>query len=107
MKSLTSQQKIIFENIIEEAIVDCYGEDEQISGWMCFLDDKISTPHNCLIGKEHAILEKIDMDEGSRSILGIIKVNKMKIRMPLQDVILENLELMEYLKAYTYWLRGY
>ena len=61
MKSIiTSREKKIYERIIEEATVDCKDEYEQISGWICLLDENIATPCNCTIGKQNIVLEKID-----------------------------------------------
>ena len=57
--TIAPSRKKMYEKIIEEATMDCYGEYEQISGWACLLDDCIHTPCNCTIGKEKAVLEKV------------------------------------------------
>ena len=89
MKSIiTSREKKLYERIIEEATVDCYGSYEQISGWACLLDECIPTPCDCAIGKEKAVLEKIDMDDNCNALIGAIKLNKTKFRVPIQEVLL-------------------
>ena len=106
MKSIiTSRQKNIFEKIIENATMDCYGEYEQISGWACFLDDNIHTPCNCTIGKEKAVLEKIGTDDNGNAVIGIIKLNETKVRVLIQDVGLENEKEMDNINAYAYWCK--
>jgi hypothetical protein len=30
--------------ITMEAIVDCYGPEERLSGWYCYLDDRLAFP---------------------------------------------------------------
>lgn len=107
MKSIiTSSQKRIFERIIEDATMDCYDEYEQISGWAALLDDNIPTPCNCTIGKVQAVLEKIDTDDNGNVVIGIIKLNKAKVRVLIQDIILENKTAMNHINAYHYWCKN-
>ena len=100
---LTSIKRAAYEKIIEEATMDCYDEYEQISGWACVFEDNIPVPCKCLIGKENAILEKIDMNSNSSEIFGIIKLNKSRIRVPIEDIFLEDLNSIKYIDAYKYW----
>ena len=80
MKSIiTSREKKIYERIIEDATVDCNDEYEQISGWICLLDENIATPCNCTIGKQSTVLEKIDGVHNTACIVGIIRLGKSKI----------------------------
>ena len=89
MNPLSTAKKIkIYKKIIEDATIDCYGAYEQISGWACLLDDCVPTPCNCTIGKEKAVLEKIDMDDNCNALIGAIKLNKTKFRVPIQEVLL-------------------
>ncbi|MEK6893051.1 MAG: calcium-binding protein [Nanoarchaeota archaeon] len=100
---LNDKNRILFEKIIEDATVDCKDEDEQISGWECILGDNITTPCKCRVGKEGAILNEIRQDEHSPFILGIIEINKKKIRTPIEDIFLEDSESMIFIDAYKYW----
>ena len=59
------------EKIIEDATIDCNSEEEQIAGWACTFEDSIPTPCNCFVGKEQAVLERIEQNGGSNAILGI------------------------------------
>ena len=100
---LSLKDKILFEKITEEATIDCKDEDEQISGWECILGDNITTPCKCRVGKEEAILNEIRQDEHSPVILGLIVINKKKIRTPIEDIFLEDSDSMMYIDAYKYW----
>ncbi len=71
---VTPTQKKIYEKIIEEATVDCKDEEEQIMGWECVLDENITTPCNCIIDKQQAILEKVSTDDRIGVIIGIVKL---------------------------------
>ena len=104
-EQITSEQKKMYETIIEEATTDCYSDYEQISGWACLLDDTIRTPCSCALGKEKAILEKIDTDNSGNVVIGVIKLNKTKLRGLIEDVILDNQKAMDYINAYAYWCK--
>ena len=103
---LTSIKRAAYEKIIEEATMDCYSEYEQVSGWACVLEDNIPVPCKCLIGKENAILDKIDMNDNSSEIFGIIKLNKSRIRVPIEDIVLKDSNWMNYIDAYKYWRKN-
>ena len=102
-KLLDNTDKILFEKIIEEATTDCYNEYEQIAGWACSLVENIPVPCKCLIGKEKPLLEKIDTNNNSSEIFGIIRLNKTELRIPIEDISLENSGYMKYIRAYRYW----
>mgnify|MGYP001573433668 FL=1 len=98
---------ILFEKIIDEATADCYGEHEQIAGWVCVLEENISLPYKCLIGREQAMLYKIERDNHTNFILGYIKLGKIKMRIPIEDIVVEDLNMMEYINAYKYWKKNW
>ena len=103
---LMNTKKATYEKIIEEATMDCYSEYEQVSGWACVLEDNIPVPCKCLIGKENAILDKIDMNDNSSEIFGIIKLNQSRIRVPIEDIVLEDSNSMRHIDAYKYWRKN-
>lgn len=67
------------------------------------LEDNIFVPCNCLISGEKAILEKIDTNDLFSEIFGYLKLNKGKIRVPVEDVMLEDSDSMKYIDAYSWW----
>ena len=96
------------EELLEEATVDCYDEEEQFSGVLCTLDDNLTFPLQVTVLGE--IVEVVGLDE-SRSGLrhGIIA----KVRKHQQEyrVALSELEFTEpdpvsaeWLAMYRYWL---
>ncbi|MBS3138661.1 hypothetical protein J4207_03050 [Candidatus Woesearchaeota archaeon] len=105
IETITSREKKIYERIIEEATVDCNDEYEQISGWICLLDDNIATPCNCTIGKQNLVLEKIDNVVNTACIVGVIHFGKSKMRVLIQDIVLKDSTAMNYINAYKYWCK--
>lgn len=104
-KTIANNQKKLYEKIIEDATIDCHDDEEQILGWDNLLDENITTPCSCKIGKQEAVLEKIDFDDKGEALVGVIKLNKIKMRILLQDIILDNPETMKYINAYKYWCK--
>jgi hypothetical protein len=100
------KQKNLYQKIVEEAIMDCYGEDEQISGRICIFDDNMSTPSSCTIWKEKVVLERIGTNDNSNVVIGIIKLDKTMMKVCIHDVILDNQKECNYIDAYTYWYNG-
>jgi len=105
-KTITTNQKKLYEKIIEEATLDCHDEEEQIVGWEIVLDENIATPCSCRIGKQEVVLEKISTDDNAGSVIGIVRLNKTKLRILIQDVILDDVKAMQYINAYKYWYKN-
>ncbi len=104
--AITPTKRKMYERIAEEATTDAYDESEQIVGWECVLDENINTPCDCKIGKQDAMLEKISTDDKAGSVIGIVRLNKTKLRVLLQDIILEDPKAMQYINAYKYWCKN-
>lgn len=103
---ITPSEKKLYEKIIEDATVDCHDEGEQIMGWESIFDENIHTPCPCQIGKQQAVLERISPDDNSNALIGVIILNKTKMRVLIQDIILDNQESMKYINAYKSWCRN-
>ncbi|MEK6927973.1 MAG: hypothetical protein AABX11_06080 [Nanoarchaeota archaeon] len=101
---LSSKDKILLNEIIEDATVDCNDEDEQLMGWACVFEEKICVPCKCLIGKHEAILKEVEQAENA--ILGLITIGKVKIRTPIEDIQIEDGKIMKYVEAYKYWRKN-
>lgn len=106
IKTKQSKHEKKFEKMAEEATLDCYGEYEQFSGWSCTLEEKLPLPLKCLILGEEAILTGIETDNNGTSVLGIVKREKWKIRVPIQDIELKDTKAKhaEWIEAYRHWL---
>ena len=86
--------------------MDCNDEQDQIVGWEIVLDENIATPRPCRIGKQEAVLEKINTDDHVGSVIGIVRLNKTKMRILIQDVILDDAKAMQYINAYKFWCKN-
>ena len=105
-KTITTNQKRLYEKISEEATVDCNDREDQMVGWEIVLDENIATPRPCRISKQEAILEKISTDDNAGSVIGIVRLNKTKLRILIQDINLDDVKAMQYINAYKYWCKN-
>ena len=94
------------EKMAADATVDCYNDDEAFAGWACTLEDELPLPLKCKILGQEALLVKVETDDSGKSVLGVIKIGKSKIRGPIQDVETVNKKAkgVQWLDAYRHWL---
>lgn len=73
--------------MIEEATVDAYGEDEVAAGWYCAIQDNLEMPFTTeVLGTE---VEVVDIDLTSRNeIVAVCKRGKHTQRVPVLDLSL-------------------
>jgi hypothetical protein len=67
--NLPSLSKAKLEALIEEAVVDAYGDEEQTGGFFTMIDEHLALPFPvCILGAE-AVVEKVDMTRDSRIVV--------------------------------------
>jgi hypothetical protein len=94
------------DELIEQAIVDCYNESEQVSGFFCMMEDRLEVPFTTkLLGQEVSV-EKIDLTE-ENEIVAICRQGLHRQRVGILDLPLPNPrpDGSEWIEAYRYWAR--
>lgn len=97
--------------MIEEATVDCYSEDEEFSGMVCTLQDKLKFPFDAIaLGKT---VKVIGLDESKSSLRrGVIA--KVSLEGKSYTAALSTIQLLDeksrkgkhnakWIEAYKYW----
>lgn len=94
------------EKMAEDATVDCYNDEEAFAGWACTLEDELPLPLKCKILGQEAFLIRVETDDSGKSVLGVIKIGKKKIRTPIQDIVPVNKKMknVQLIDAYRHWL---
>jgi hypothetical protein len=65
---LPSLSKTKLEALIEEAVVDAYGKEEQTVGFLTMIEEHLALPFSvCILGVE-AVVEKVDMTSDCRIV---------------------------------------
>jgi hypothetical protein len=98
--------KARLDELIEEAIVDCYNESEQVSGFFCMLEDQLAVPFTTKLLGEEIIVEKIDITEEDQ-IVAICRRGRNRQRISILDLPLPSPGLAgaEWIEAYRHWAR--
>ena len=106
--NLPTLSKARLEALIEEAIVDAYGEDEQKVGLLTMIQEHLSLPFPVNILGVEAVVEKVDMTSDGR-IVAVCKRDGMKQRIEILDLPLPKPAPAgaEWIAAYSYWRKGF
>jgi len=100
-----SQAKL--DEMIEEAIVDAYGEPEQRVGFFSLLEDRLKLPFKTEVLGIELPVERLDMTEDEQ-IVAVCSRGKSRQRVPILDLPLSSPppEGAEWIDAFRRWARG-
>ena len=95
------------EELIEEAIVDAYGESEQRVGFLTMLDEHLACPFTTAILGASVRVERIDFNDADE-IVAICRRGRQRQMIPILDLPLPSPPPTgwEWIAAYRYWARG-
>ena len=95
------------DRMIAEAVVDAYGESEQMVGFYTMLEDNLVVPFDTEILGVQVTVERIDMTEYEQ-IVAVCTRGKLRQRVPLLDLPLPDPPPAgaEWIDAYRRWARG-
>ena len=103
----TTLGKRQLEELIEEAIVDAYGESKQRVGFLTMLEDKLAFPFEIEILGTPAMVEGVDLND-AEDIVAICRRDKHKQMIPILNLRLPSPRPVgwEWIEAYRRWARG-
>jgi hypothetical protein len=95
------------DDMIEEAIVDAYGESEQTVGFYTMLKDNLATPFKTEVLGVEVTVERIDVSDDEQ-ILAVCSRGTSRQRVPILDLPLPSPppEGAEWIMAFRRWARG-
>ena len=95
------------DQMIAEAVVDAYGESEQIVGFYTMLEDNLVVPFDTEILGIEVTVERIDMNDYEQ-IVAVCTRGKSRQRVPILDLPLPDPPPAgaEWIDAYRRWARG-
>jgi hypothetical protein len=106
--NLPSFSKAKLEKLIEEAVVDAYGEEEQVGGFLTMMEEHLALPFSAKILGIDVVVEKVDMTR-SGQIVAIYRRDKIRQRIGILDLRLPTPAPAgtEWIAAYRHWRRGF
>jgi len=104
---LPSLSKARLKELIEEAVVDAYGEEEQVGGFFTMLEQSLALPFPVKVLGVDADVEKVDMTLDGQ-IVAICRRGKTRQKIPILDLPLPTPAPagVEWIVAYSHWRRG-
>jgi rhodanese-related sulfurtransferase len=106
--NLASLSKARLEALIEEALVDAYGDEEQTGGFFTMIEEHLALPFSVRILGVEAVVEKVDLTRDSRIVVvcrhGGVKQRIEILDLPLPKPIPAG---AEWIVAYCHWRRGF
>jgi hypothetical protein len=106
--NLPSLSKAKLEALIEEAVVDAYGDNEQKVGLLTMMQEHLALPFSVSILGAEATVEKVDMTRDGR-IVAVCERNGIRQRIEILDLPLpkQTPAGAEWIAAYSHWRRGF
>jgi len=100
-------KKADLEALIEEAIVDAYGESEQRTGFYTMIEEHLGVPFEAEILGVAATIERIDMTDDGQ-IVAICRRGRSRQAIPILDLRLPDPlpAGAEWIEAYRHWARA-
>jgi hypothetical protein len=95
------------DELIEEATVDCYDEEEQASGFFAVIEDNLALPFTTRILGAEASVAAVEMDDDGR-IKAVCERSGERQRIDLIDLPLPSPPPSgaEWIAAYRRWMEG-
>src|SRR5260221_10555541 len=93
--------------LIEEAIIDAYGESEQRVGLLTMLEEHLEVPFTTEVLGTAVPVERVDL-AAAEEIVAICRRGQQRQRIPIPDLPLPSPPLVgwEWIEAYRHWSRG-
>jgi Calcium binding len=99
--------KARLDELVEEALVDAYGESEQVTGFYTMMENDLRLPFETDILGITVLVEGIDITEDDQ-LVAVCRRDKTKQRISLSELPLPSPlpEGAEWIVAYRYWRTG-
>jgi len=105
--NLPSLSRAKLMQLIEEAVLDAYTEEEQAAGFLTMIEEHLALPFPVKILGIDADVEKVDMTLDGQ-IVAICRRGKTRQKIPILDLPLPTPTPAgaEWIAAYRHWRRG-
>jgi hypothetical protein len=99
--------KARLEELVEEAIIDAYGDSEQRVGFLTMLEDRLAVPFTTDILGAPVRVERVDLNDADE-IVAICRRGRQRQLIPILNLPLPSPPPVgwEWIEAYRHWVRG-
>jgi hypothetical protein len=98
--------KTRLDELVEEATVDCYNEDEELTGLLTMIQDHLAVPFETKILGVAVTVERVDFNEGNE-IVAFCRRGQERQAIPVLNLALPSPSPngIEWIEAYRHWAR--
>jgi hypothetical protein len=106
-RRVSKSRKTRLDALVAEAVVDCYGESEQITGLYTMMDSRLSVPFRTIVLGVPVTVERLDLNQ-REEIVAVCRRARIRQTVPILDLPLPSPPPAgaEWIDAYRHWLRG-
>src|ERR1700689_3083491 len=106
--NLPSFNKAKLEKLIGEAVVNAYGEDEQVGGFLSMMEEHLALPFSANILGVDVVVEKVDTTCNGRMV-AVCRRDQTRQGIGILDLSLPTPAPVgaEWIAAYRLWRRGF
>lgn len=96
----------MLDRLLEEATVDCYGQDEQLCGVFTMLEDELRVPFSVSLLGVEAVVERVELTAAG-DIVALCRRGRRKQAIPILDLPLPRPkpEGAEWIEVYRKFVR--
>lgn len=103
----SSLSKRRLDELVDEAIMDAYGESEQRVGLLCMLQEHLAVPFSTEVLGTLVRVERVDLNDAD-AIVAFCRRGQQRQKIPILDLPLPSPPPAgwEWIEAYRHWARG-
>jgi Calcium binding len=103
----SSLSKRRLDELVDEAIMDAYGESEQRVGLLCMLQEHLAVPFSTEVLGTLVRVERVDLNDAD-AIVATCRRGQQRQKIPILDLPLPSPPPAgwEWIEAYRHWARG-
>jgi hypothetical protein len=103
----TSRQAARLDELIQEAIVDAYGDSEQATALYTMIEEHLAMPFTTTVLRMRVTVRRVDITDDEQ-IVAVCVRGKTRQRIPILDLPLPETppDGSEWIDAYRRWARG-
>ncbi len=103
-KRANRERAAYLDKLIEEAVVDCYDESEELSGILTMIQDNLALPFKTTLLGVEIVAEKVEMNKAGE-IVAVCRRGRVLQRIPIIDLPLADPKPKgaEWIEAFRRW----
>jgi hypothetical protein len=87
------------DDLIAKILVDCYGEDEELTAFLTILDDEVRLPAEATVLKRPVTVTEFDYPDGRRELIALCRSAQDAQQLALADVVFPDGTIAAWLHA--------